>query len=206
MTEEVEEEKLVFVPEEIYTERTFEDVKEHPNKQAIEVLAKRGIVNGMDGKNFCPSNTMTRAEFATIVVQALGLEEQQGKAFEDVPKDEWFFKYISTAQYHGIINGISETLFNPNGLITRQEAAAMVVRAASLCKIETALDDDAVRNILAQFPDYTSSAQWAKESLAFCYNAKILDTSAEEIKPEENISRAEVAQMIYNMLIYGKLI
>ena len=203
---EEEKIKIIYVPEEKYQERTFEDIKDHKNKEAIEELAKRGIVNGMDGKNFCPSNTMTRAEFATIVVQALGLKEQNGKTFEDVKENDWFYKYIETAEFYGIIKGVSETSFNPDGQITRQEAATMVVRAAALCDMETTISEDFARDILAQFPDYTQSSDWAKSALAFCYNSKILDTSVEKINPVENITRAEVAQMLYNMLTYGKLV
>ncbi len=204
--EKEEKNKIISVPQEKYSERTFEDIKDHKNKDAIEALAKRGIVNGMDGKNFCPSNTMTRAEFATIVVQSLGLKEQKGKAFDDVKENDWFYKYIETAEFYGIIKGVSETSFNPDGQITRQEAATMVVRAAALCDMETTISEDFARDILAQFPDYTQSSDWAKQALAFCYNAEILDTSVEEIKPSENITRAEVAQMLYNMLTFGKLV
>jgi hypothetical protein len=72
--------------------------------------------------------------------------------------------------------------------------------------METTISEDFARDILAQFPDYTQSSDWAKASLAFCYNSKILDTSVEKINPTENITRAEVAQMLYNMLTFGKLL
>ena len=47
----------------------------HANQTAIEAMASRGIITGSDGV-FLPDNTMTRAEFAAIVVRALGLTSE----------------------------------------------------------------------------------------------------------------------------------
>ncbi len=49
---------------------TFGDIKNSPNKAAIEALAAREIINGMNEAEFRPDATMTRAQYATIVVKA----------------------------------------------------------------------------------------------------------------------------------------
>ncbi|MEG1880792.1 MAG: S-layer homology domain-containing protein, partial [Oscillospiraceae bacterium] len=107
---------------------------------------------------------------------------------------------------YGIINGVSDSEFNPEGMITRQEATTMVARAAKLCGMEISKSDDEIRNILAGFTDYLESDDWAKAGLAFCYGEKILDDSEMEIKPNTEILRSEVAQMVFNMLDKTKLI
>ena len=116
---------------------TFTDVKNHVNKAAIEELASRGIINGMGKGTFMPNKTMTRAEFAAIVTRALGLAAKDTKAFTDVPSSKWYAGYIGTANSSGIVNGVGSGKFNPDGTITRQEAAAMVARAAKLCGLDT---------------------------------------------------------------------
>ena len=185
---------------------TFSDVKNHANKAAIEALASRGIINGMGQGTFMPNKTMTRAEFAAIVTRALGLTAKDTKVFSDVPSSKWYAGYIGTANSSGIVNGVGNGKFNPEGTITRQEAAAMVARAAKLCGLDTAMDAAATRDMLAQFGDYRSVASWAKEPMAFCYSANILDQSELNIEPTKAILRCEIAQMLYNMLTAAELI
>ena len=185
---------------------TFSDVKNHANKAAIEALASRGIINGMGQGTFMPNKTMTRAEFAAIVTRALGLTAKDTKVFSDVPSSKWYAGYIGTANSSGIVNGVGNGKFNPEGTITRQEAAAMVARAAKLCGLDTAMDAAATKDMLAQFGDYRSVASWAKEPMAFCYSVNILDQSALKIEPTKAILRCEIAQMLYNMLTAAELI
>ena len=185
---------------------TFSDVKKHANQTAIEQLASRGIINGMGKGTFAPNKTMTRAEFAAIVTRALGLAAKDTKAFTDVPSSKWYAGYIGTANSSGIVNGVGSGKFNPDGTITRQEAAAMVARAAKLCGLDTSMDAASVKDMLAQFGDYRSVASWAKEPMAFCYSVNILDQSDLNIEPTKAIFRCEIAQMLYNMLTAAELI
>ena len=113
---------------------------------------------------------------------------------------------MGTAYSYGIIKGVSESEFNPNGTITREEAAVMVTRAAKLCGMNTEMDALSIRDSLAQFFDYVKASDWSQSSLAFCYNEKILDDSVMDIKPKEAVTRAEIASMLYNMLLSANLL
>lgn len=189
--------------------RTFDDitgVNVHKNQLAIESLASRGIINGKTENTFDPDATMTRAEFATIIVQSLGLKPLANDKFTDVSSEDWYAPYIGTANSYGIVNGNTDTTFNPNGTITKQEAAAMVARGAKLCGIDTEIESGAIRDVLSQFVDYVQTDDWARESLAFCYQADILDQSELEIGPHSLIIRSEIAQMIFNMLGIANLL
>ncbi len=186
--------------------KTFSDIQGHANQQAIEALAARAIINGDTPEQFAPDRTMTRAEFATIVTKALGLTAKASGAFDDVAASAWYAPYIGTAYEKGIVKGTGANRFSPNASITREEAAVMVARAASLCGMETSLTETAVRDMLAQFTDYTQCADWSKESLAFCYQEDILSQDDLEIQPQTAIKRCEIAEMIYRMLQQAKLL
>ena len=185
---------------------TFTDTKTHANKAAIEALAARQIINGMGDGTFAPDKNMTRAEFATITVKALGLTPKANNSFTDVKTSDWFAPYVGTANTYGIVNGVGDNKFNPSGTITRQEAATMVARAAKLCGMNTDYTAAAARDILSQFGDYTKTADWARAPLAFCYDQGILDASALNIQPTVAIKRCEIAQMLYNMLEKANLL
>ena len=184
---------------------TFSDITNHANKTAIEELAARGIITGYNATSFGPNDTMTRAQFATIVVRGLGLPLTATNNFTDVKAGSWYASYVGTAYSYGIVNGRTVTSFDPEGTITRQEAAAMVARAAKLCGMDTELETYEILNVLAQFGDYIRIGEWARESMAFCYGEDILDQSDLNAEPNRAILRCEIAQMLYNMLVKAKL-
>lgn len=186
---------------------TFDDISGHENAEAIRELAARGIINGRGDGTFDPGATMTRCEFASIIVGALGLEPKENNMFSDIESGKWYSGKVGTAASYGIVKGKGDgSYYDPLGTITRQEAAAMVARAARLCGMDTAMDEVQARNVLAQFGDYTSVADWAKNDVAFCYRENILDQNDLDTQPARNILRCEIAQMVYNLLGSAELL
>lgn len=189
-----------------YPGKSFDDISGHGAEAVVESLAQKGIINGISSNEFAPNRTMTRAEFATIVSRGLGLEDKSEISFEDISVTEWYYEYVKTAYHYGIVKGTSEKTFNPIGVISKEEAATMIARAASLCGLNTEITADGARNILAAFTDYTDVSEWAMIPLAFCYSQGILDDSQMEINSNNQVTRAEIAQMLYNMLEKAELI
>lgn len=196
----------VRAPKQIHGQKTFADIRGISEQNAIETLAKYGIIYGMSENAYCPNRTMTRAEFATILVRSLGLETIRDLPFADVSAGDWFSDSVSTAYGYGLVKGVSKTEFRPYGTITREEAAVMVARAAALCGMDVSLDAFTVSTVLSAFGDYRSVSNWAQSPMAVCFHAHILDESVWEIRPKEPINRAQVAQMLYQMLWGANLI
>jgi hypothetical protein len=190
--------------------KTFDDIRSHAKRAAVEALAARGIISGKSETAFDPDASVTRAEFAAIVVRGLGLQTvAKGGGdyhFGDVKQGDWYFYYVYTADFYGIAGGVGGGLFNPGGAITRQEAAVMVARAAKLAGLYTELEEVTIRDTLAQFDDYRTAADWARGALAFCCAEGILDDSGLEIAPKGATTRAEIADMLYATLILADLI
>ena len=92
----------------------------------INTLAEHGIC---DDQQFRPNDDITRREMAVMLVKALGYcslaEQENDNRFQDVSEDAG---YISVAYELGIINGKSDTTFDPEGLALREEGAAMMMR------------------------------------------------------------------------------
>lgn len=191
-------ERAVRRQEIVFPGRTFSDINE--NREAIEALAARNIINGRAEDLFGPEERMTRAEFAAIMVKGLGLEISGGNVFSDVEEQDWFCGYVNTAYKYGIVSGISETEFAPGAALTREAAAVMTARAAALCGIDTNMDITAARDILAGFTDYVKISEWAFSGTAFCCKSGIIDESSMEFNPQEYAVRADIAQMLFNML------
>ncbi len=186
--------------------KTFADITNSDERTKIEALAERGMINGRTENEFAPMGTMTRAEFAAIIVKSLGIEFTGENVFSDVKNDSWYKDYVRTAYFYGVIRGVSSTEFNPEGTITKEEAAVMVNRAARLCGMEKSYDENTARDILAGFVDYLALSDWSMEALAFCYDSEILSDSDIEILPQNAVTREEIVSMLYNMLLLAKLL
>jgi len=186
--------------------RTFADIGNHPNQSAIEALAALGVITGKSDTSFDPGATMTRAEFAAIVTRGLGLPEKNVNIFTDVPGTAWYMIPVATAYYYEIVAGASATTFNPEGMITRQEAAVMVARAARLCGMDTDRTSSQILDTLARFGDYRTVASWAQSSLAFCFDTGIMDDTEFDIEPGNAIKRCEIAEMLYRMIDRANLL
>ena len=81
--------------------------------EAVNVGAALGLFNGYEDGTFKPEGDITRAEFAAIVIRALGLEAQANGAkgstmFTDVASSHWASGYINLASSQGIINGYGD--------------------------------------------------------------------------------------------------
>ena len=140
------------------------------------------------------------------MVKALGLPTQGSGSFSDVPAQAWYAAYVGSASAWGIVNGSGGGTFRPLAPLSRQEAAVMVTNAAQLCGLDPSMDNAATQDILSQFLDYTTSAPWARPSLAFCYREHILDQSELYVRPGEAVMRSEVAQMLFNLLSRANLL
>ena len=190
----------------IYPGKTFHDIISHKDRAAIEALAYRGIISGINDTTYAPDTNMTRAQFATIVVRDLGLTAKTTGRFKDVPANNSYAAYIDTAYSYGIVSGVSPDTFAPDQTITKQEAAVMVSNAAKLCGMETTLSTAEIRDTLAQFADYTATADWARNGLAICYKSGILCQTDLKINPIKPVTRADIAEMLYLMLTAANLI
>ena len=191
-----------------YPGRTFADIASHPSRRHIEALAARGVINGKSELLFDPESGVTRAEFCAMAVRALGLQltGTQSSVFTDVTDADWFAPYVRAAYAFGLVNGVSETEFAPNGSITREQAAVMIARAAGLCGLDTSLSESGVRDALSVFTDYRQVSEYAKNAMAFCLSNGILDIQTAALVPQEPETRAELADGLFGLLNLADLL
>ncbi|THF74318.1 S-layer homology domain-containing protein [Cohnella fermenti] len=177
--------------------KSFKDVPDDNwAKDAITELAARHIVEGTSATNFEPKRTVTRAEFAALLVRALHLTDKQDLHFTDVSASDWFFPEVSIAVKAGIVTGTNETTFAPQASITREEMVTMLMRAYLLQRT----DDDELPSAPA-FQDEDTVSPWA---LSYVRDARALHfiegKGANLFMPQGVGTRAEAAQIIYNFL------
>ena len=186
----------------------FKDVANHWAKAAINDMGSRMVVSGVGNDQYEPERDITRAEFAAIVVKALGLKPGIGNnQFSDVNSSAWYCEYIKTATEYGIIAGYGNGKFGPMDKITREQAMTMVAKAMKITGLKNGLSEGDINKLLAEFGDSSQVAAYAKEGIAACVNTGIVSgKTGEKLAPKDEITRAEVAVIIRKLLQKSNLI
>ncbi len=171
-------------------EADFADIKGHWSEANVRELVKLGAINGYADNTFKPDANITRAEFVTVIVKAFRLGAEDGKTFVDT-ENHWAKRAIATAAAAGTVAGYSDNSFGPDDLITREQMAAIVVRAAKLAATDKSVS----------FPDSADISDWARTALATA-TAKGLINGYEDgtVKPKVNTTRAEAVMVILRAL------
>lgn len=186
----------------------FKDAANHWAKEAINDMGSRIIISGVGNDLYEPDRDITRAEFAAIVVRALGLKPGTGSnPFSDVSSSEWYCEYIRTASQYGIISGYGNGKFGPMDKITREQAMIMIARAMKITGLEAGPAADDIDALLAGFGDSAQVAACAKQSIAACVKMGIVSgKSGGLLVPKDEITRAEVAVIVKRLLQKSNLI
>lgn len=189
----------------IWHPKTFADVSGKWSEQAVNDMASRMIVNGVDADHYNPNAEVTRAELAAIMVRALGLAENgSGSTFNDVNASDWYAGAVAQAARYGLIQGYADGSFGPDRTVTRQEALVMLTRAMKLAKLDTKTVDTA--STLAPFADHAAVATWAQDAVATAVQSGLVQGNSKGLAPTQHLSRAETAAIVQRLLMQAKLI
>ncbi|CAM3245617.1 S-layer-like y domain-containing protein [Paenibacillus lupini] len=182
--------------------RTFSDTAIHWAKADIALLAGKGILNGTSAGKFEPERAVTRAEFAAMLVRALGIREMgEPRTFKDITSGSWYADAVKLASGAGIINGYGDGSFRPNNQVTREEMAIMSVKA-----LELATGNKLVAAALS-YKDSGSISNWASDAVGKATGAGILKGKPDgSFAPSGSVTRAEAATLLKRLLVSSELI
>ena len=191
----------------IWNPVTFKDVENHWAKSSVNEVGSRLIDSGVGDGNFAPNRAITRAEFASMIVNALGLKGTKfPDKFSDVKKGDPYYYYIYTAYEYGILSGYSNGKFGTNDLITREQAMVMLSKAIKVAGMDVSVSQEDIENQLKLFKDSGNISSYAKEGAAICIKNGIFGGNEGNITPKGSFTRAESATVVIKLLKKAKLI
>ncbi|MDY3929535.1 MAG: S-layer homology domain-containing protein [Clostridia bacterium] len=166
-------------------------------QKAVEYLYEKKIISGVGDGLFKPEANITRAEFIKMVVIICGLDisDTADSVFNDINIGDWYIGYINAAQKSGIIKGDTNNNANPNEYIKRQDMAIILYRAKHI--------NDIVKNENV-FIDENDISDYAKNAVLYWNSVGVIngmDNGA--FLPLDNATRAQSAQMLYNLIMLG---
>lgn len=164
---------------------------------AVQTCAEQGLFQGTSPTTFSPDLSMTRGMFVTVLGRMENIDPTQADAsgFMDVPEDAYYAGYVGWAARSGIVAGVSDSVFEPERGISRQEICTIVHRYL-------VWKDVPLQTVpSAQFADDAQIAEWAKESVYVCRSAGIVSGVGDNhFAPALAARRCEAAQIFKNLL------
>ncbi len=178
------------------TTKGFTDISSHWAQENIKALSAKGIVTGFEDGSFKPDKAVTRAEFVTMVVKAIGLTPTSNINFTDVAPGSWYESSIKAASAAALISGMPDGSFKPDENIKRQDAVVILYRG-----FKNALSSGE----FVEFTDKTQIADYALDAaLALSAAGIVKGDETLSFNPHSNTTRAEVATLIERLLSLGK--
>ena len=168
---------------------------------AVTFLTDKKVVVGYPDGLYRPDQKVTRGEFSTMVIKALGLYEKDVPLIFDFKdtKNHWADRNIQVAAYYGLIKGDPDGNFRPNDDVTRIEALTIVLNALSPENINTEQD----QHFVSIYSDYSQIPDWAliqagqAQMVGLVYNLPGHESTLEPLRPAV---RGELAKFLFNML------
>ncbi len=164
----------------------------------VDVLSLAGIIQGGGDHLFYPEKAIGRADFILMLDRTYKMSEaldngtvESNGAFVDVLPSDYFYKSVVAAKALGVASGASGNHFWPKQVVTRQEAMVLLKRTLDCTDVKLSSAS------LSQFSDKAKISDFAGEAISALIGAGIVDGSDGKLDPDGQITRAEVAVMLY---------
>jgi hypothetical protein len=177
----------------------FTDIIGHWAEDPINQACQKGLAAGMTPSQFGPQIPITRAQFATLMLRALGQTpgSYNSSRFDDVPLTAWYCNAVNQAAELGIIDGYSQTQFGPEDPITREQISVIISRALLLKEKGVAVSENQILLILSAVADQDQISHWAKSGVAFSLtNGIMTGRDLGSFVPAQHATRAEATVVI----------
>ncbi len=164
------------------------DLSGHWAEETVNRWLDAGRISGYPDDTFRPNQSMTRAEFATLLASVLPDGEPAAQSpFADVTAGQWYYAPVMKLLGQGVV--ASDTQFRPGAYITRQDAMTMAARAFQIAG-QSPVSEWGFTDA-SQVSDYAVSAVGG-----FIENAYISGYPDGTLRPLAQITRAECVQML----------
>ena len=181
-------------------EATFTDVSETAwYKNSVDYAVEHGLMNGTGTNTFEPESTMTRAMLVTVLWRYANAPKPGANPFTDVPNGKWYTDAVAWAAENGVVNGVGDGKFEPDGSVTREQMATILYRYAQKVGIDTSKHTE-----LSAFPDANRVSAYARAPMQWIVAEGVIGGSRENgqdwLNPQGNATRAEVATILMRFI------
>lgn len=167
--------------------------------EAVDSLHEKDIINGVGHGKFAPKRNITRADFLIMVMNSFGIKADTHVTnnFSDAG-NRYYTKYLGTAKSIGLVLGVGNNLFLPEKNMSRQDMFVVLYRV--LDKLGKLPEYVELAKKFEDFSDIGEISDYAVEAIKYLVEAGLVQGSGSKLKPKAMATRAEAAQVIYNII------
>ncbi len=160
---------------------------------AIAYASQNGFMIGVGSGMFAPEGALTRAQVAAVLWRLAGEPDPSAPSgFSDVPEGRWYSDAVAWAKEDGVVFGESETVFDPEGEVTREQLSAMIYRYAEYADLDVVPNGD-----LSLFADSASVSEYAAEAVRWATSdGIILGVPDSGLDPQGGATREQFAAIL----------
>ena len=156
--------------------------------EPVTFVTARELFNGVSDTEFGPKQPMTRGMLAAVLYRLEDAKDGGTPDFSDVAAGQYYTEAIAWAAKRGVVTGLGDGRFSPEGSITREQLAAMLYRYANA---------PSASGGAAAYPDAAQVSDWAAEAVNWAVSVGIIKGDDDgRLNPQGNATRAEVATML----------
>lgn len=160
-------------------------------RSGVEYMLNNGYMNGVSADTFDLEGAVTRAQFVTILYRYAGSPDVAGlnNPFADVTAGAWYAKAVVWGVNNGVVKGVSDTAFDPEAPLTREQLATQLYRYD---KAQAQSE-----NHLQAYADVAKISDYAKEAMNWAVGKQIMNgVSATELAPQSTATRGQTAVLL----------
>lgn len=165
-------------------------------QKQIEVLASKGIIQGVSNNQFNPAAQISRADFLVLLMRTMELQGSLGALFADIKPGEYYTEALQLARGLGITEGTGNNFFNPLSPITREDMMVLTDRALSIAK---KVQEGKTTPVEPIFNDSSDISSYAQKSIDALVQLGLVSGYNHSIYPKESATRAQTAVLMYNI-------
>ncbi len=162
---------------------------------AVQYVLDNALMNGVGNGRFGSDSPMTRAMLVTVLWRYSGEPYGGTNHFYDVPGGQWYTEAVAWAANNGVVTGVAEGRFNPNGNVTREQMATILYRYAKSMGLNVSASAS-----LSTFADGYSVSGWAADAMRWCVAEGIIGGTNGRLMPQGNATRAQVAAILMRFI------
>ena len=164
----------------------------------VDTLAVAGVIKGSGNHLFYPERAITRADFIVMLDRAFGMSEaldsgliDASGTFVDVPGNTYYSKSVTAAKAFGVATGTDDNRFLPSQNMTRQDAMVFLKRTLDRTQLILPV------GTLSGYSDINQISSYARDAVSALVNARVISGANGKLNPTANVTRAEMAVMLY---------
>lgn len=184
--------------------KTFDDYKSGWAFEAIDYVSEQGYMSGVGNNNFSAKTAVTRAQMAQVMWNMEGKQEPKSTShFVDVAKSQWYSKAVNWCSENGIVSGVGDSKYNPNGAVSREQLMTMIYRYLDNKGIDVESQTASAAEMKKKFPGYGTDADkvsgWADKYVRWAYGSGFSSGSGTKMNATQTVTREQLAQFLMNL-------